>query len=112
MGNVAAQIPSDEIAGRVVRGVCGGGQLFALAAEEDHQIGDATVVDVRVGVEEHPANMVGVGPEIGFHVFVDFLLKIDSHGAVDADDFVGADSGVGGNVATGVRNAYVGGVMS
>src|SRR6266513_5841768 len=53
--------------------------------------------------------MVRVGPKIGFHVFVNFFLQVYAEGAVGADYFVGADTGVGGNIAARIGDADVGG---
>ena len=70
------------------------------------------MVDVCVRVGESPASLIGIGRKIRLHVFVDFLLKVNPHGAINADDFVGAHSGVGRNIAVGVRNADVCGIVA
>jgi hypothetical protein len=38
---------------------------------------------------------------------VDFFLQVDSHGSINADDFVGADAGACGDVAVGVVDVSV-----
>jgi hypothetical protein len=68
------------------------------------------MIEVGVGVEELPAKMIGIAPEISLHV-VNFFLAVDADGAVDADDFVGTDTGIGGDVAVGIGNAHVGGFV-
>src|SRR5215470_12974053 len=70
------------------------------------------MIDVGVGMEELPADVVGVAPEIGLHILVNFLLKVDTNHAIDADDFVGTDAGAGWNVAVGIGNADVGGFVA
>lgn len=110
--DVAAEIPSDEFAGKVVGVVGGNGERLAFAREKDLKIRDAAMVDVGVGVSEHPAALIGVGGEIFGHVFVDFFLKVDAEGAVGADDLVGTDTGVGGDVAVGVGDFDVGRVVA
>lgn len=97
------------MAGSVVFTFVGDGELLAFAGKEDHQVGDAAMVDVGIGAELHPAEMIRVDPKISFHVFVNFFLQIDAEGAVGADYFVGADAGVGGNIAAGIGDADVGG---
>jgi hypothetical protein len=52
VGNVSAQVPSDEVAGRVVSRARSDRQRFSLALEKDHQIRNAAVVYVGVGMSE------------------------------------------------------------
>ena len=70
------------------------------------------MVDVCVRVGEPPTGVIRIGRKIRLHVFVDFLLKVNPHGAINADDFVGAHSGVGRNIAVGVRNANIRGIVA
>jgi len=61
---------------------------------------------VNIGVRTSlPAVRVFI--EVPSHVFVNFLLKIDSRCAVDSNDFVRADSGIWRYIACGIRDAYV-----
>ena len=53
-----------------------------------------------------------VQSEVTLHVLVNFFLKIDADGAVSANDLVGADASARSNVAAGVRDADVGGVVT
>jgi hypothetical protein len=46
------------------------------------------------------------------NVFMNFLLEIDAHGAVNADNFVGADTCFWGNVAARVRDFHVCGIVT
>src|SRR5579859_7328471 len=65
------------------------------------------MIDVGVGVSEHPAALIGIGGKIILHVFVDFFLQVDAKGAVGANHFVGADACAGGDVAVGIGNSDV-----
>jgi hypothetical protein len=60
----SAQVPGDEVARRIIFAAVGDGQCFALALEKDHQIRNAAMVDIRVGMDEKPAPLVGVRGEI------------------------------------------------
>lgn len=70
------------------------------------------MIDICVGAYGHPAQVIRIHPEIRLHVLVDFSLEVDAHSAIDADDFVGTDAGVGGNIATGIGNTNVGGIVT
>jgi hypothetical protein len=41
-----------------------------------------------------------------------FLLKIDSHSAVGANDLVGTNSCVGAHIAARIRNANISGIVT
>jgi len=107
VGNVAAEIPGDEFARFVVGTVCSDRQRFSVAREKDLQVRHAAVVDVGIRAGQHPTALVGIGGEISQHVLVDFFLQVDAEGAIGAYDFVGADAGVGGNIAIGIGNSDV-----
>jgi len=59
-----------------------------------------------------PAPFVGIRCEVLDHVLVNFLLQVDPDGSVSADDFVRADSSVGGDVAAGIGDANVSAVIA
>jgi hypothetical protein len=86
----------------------GDGQGFPLALEEHHQIRNATVVDIRVGMRQRPAPLVGVRRGVLQHVFVDLFLQIDAHGAVTPNNFIRGNAGVGRNVPAGIRDSNIG----
>jgi hypothetical protein len=77
--------------------------------EEDHQIWDAAVVDISVGMAEQPASLVRIRREILLHVFVNFFLQVDAYSAVAANDLVGANAGVRRNVPARIRNSDISG---
>jgi hypothetical protein len=65
------------------------------------------VVDVCIGAELHPAHVIGIFPEVGLHVLVDFFLQIHAKSAIGADDFVGAHAGIWRNIPIGITNPDV-----
>jgi hypothetical protein len=70
------------------------------------------MIDVGVGMGESPPALIGIGREILQHVFVNFLLQVDSDGAIGTNDFIRANPGIRGHVPTRVRNAHVGRYVS
>jgi hypothetical protein len=100
----------DEVTGEVVGFVGAGGEGVALAIEVGAEVGDAAVVDVGVGFGEVP--LLGIFGEVAGHVFVEELLEVLVEGGTEgADDDVGADAAVEGDVAVGVGDFGVGGVV-
>src|SRR4029077_14387926 len=87
-------------------------KLFSFTLEESHQIGDATVVNIRVRVRKKPSPLIRVGREIVQHILVNFFLQIDTDGAVCADNFIGADTCIGRDVPVWVGNPDVGGIVT
>src|SRR6266568_5911165 len=65
------------------------------------------MVDVGVGMGKEPATLLWIGRKTLLHVLVDFLLEVDSNGAVGTDDLISANASFFGNVAAGIRNADV-----
>ena len=102
--NVSTQIPSDKITRNVVSDIGGRGEIFSLSTEEHHQVSNAPMIDVGVGMEELPSKVIRVTPEIGLHVLVNFFLQIDADGAINSNDLVVANTGVCGHVAVGIRD--------
>src|ERR1700731_4614621 len=108
VGSATTQIPSAQVAWCVIsRSICHG-QCFSLALEENHQIRNPTMVDVRVRMGEQPAPLVRICRKIPLHVLVNLLLQIDPDGTVAANNFIRANARVGGNVPAGVRNSDIG----
>ena len=56
--------------------------------------------------------MIWIIGKIRLHVFVDFFLQINADSAIDADDLVSADAGVCGNVAIGIGDVNVLGIIA
>lgn len=48
-----------------------------------------------------------IGREVLRHIFVDCLLKVDTDGPIRANNLIGADTGVGGNVSAWVGDPVV-----
>jgi hypothetical protein len=104
------QVPRDDVAGRVVFRVLRDGERLPVAAEEDLEVRDAAVIDVAVGAARAPlARIVRPG---ALHVLVHQLLQVHAGGTVDAHDLVGADPGVGRDVAAGIRDGDVLGLVA
>ena len=110
--DISAKIPRDKIARQITITNCRCCQSFTFATEEDHQVRDAAVIDVCVWVKQSPAKVIRIACEIRLHVFVNFFLQVDADGAIDANDLVGADTGVGGNVSMGIRYTNVGRIVA
>lgn len=88
----------------------GEGEFEVTAFEEGAEVGDAAVVDVAVRAGEAPVFRVGL--EVGVHVLVDPLLEVaDFCVAEGADDDIGADAFFAREVAIGVGEADVGGIV-
>ena len=55
--------------------------------------------------------MIRIACEIRLHVLVNFFLQVDADGAIDPNDFVGANTGAGGDVSIGIRYTNVGRIV-
>jgi len=107
MRHTSAQVPSDEIAGGIVCCSIRNRESLSLALKEDHEIRHAAVVNVGIGMIETPAFLVRVSGEVPYHVFMDFLLQVNTQCTVGPDDLVGTDSGVCRDITVGVRNPNI-----
>jgi len=105
VGYVATKIPRYDVAGQIVLRAGRNRQRSSLALEEDHQVGHAAVINVRVRVSHAP--LARIFGEVPNHVFVNLLLQIDSHGSINTDDFVGTNAGARGHIAVGVVDANI-----
>jgi len=59
------------------------------------------------GLARSQRTLAGIRREVVHHVFVNFLLQVDSQSAVGTKDFVVADTGVRGHVTAGIRNVHI-----
>src|SRR5215831_7133389 len=50
MNGAVGQVPGDQVARQVIFGLRSDREFLALAAEKDHQVGYAAVVDVAIGM--------------------------------------------------------------
>ncbi len=50
---------------------------------------------------------VGINREISLHVFVNFLLQVDTHGPVNSNHLIGAYAGVRGNITAWIWDTDV-----
>ncbi len=115
MRDSSSEIPGDQVAGMVIGCGVGKRKRLAVPAEKDHQIRNAAMIDVGIGrgiccaVGVIP--FAGIGGEMRGHILVNFFLQVDPDSSVGSDDLVGANASAGGNVATGVGNAHIGGIV-
>src|SRR5258707_432234 len=63
-----------------------------------------------LGIRQTP--VIGIGREILRHIVMHFLLKIDTYGAVNANDLVGADACIGWDVAAVGRDGHISWVVT
>jgi hypothetical protein len=56
---------------------------------------------------EPPASLMRVQSKVLQHVFVDLFLQLHSRRSVGADDRVGAEAGVGGDVSARIRDPNI-----
>jgi hypothetical protein len=110
--HAAAQVPCDQIAGRIIVRAVGNRERFSLAAEKYRQIRDAAMVNILIRMLLPPLPVVRISAPVLHDVLVDLFLQINTDSAVGANNFVRADSGIGGNVSSRIRNAYVRGVVA
>lgn len=68
---------------------------------------------INVGVRTTaPSRIMRICRAVTQHVFVNQFLKIHAHGAINADDLVGAYAGIGGHVSVGVMDADIRGIVA
>src|SRR5258708_36811542 len=94
----AGETPGHDVAGLEVSV-----DFLAAAGEERHQVGHATVIDIRVGPAQTPHPRICA--EAAAHVFVYLALQVDAGGTEGANDDVGADAPVGREVAAWVTRS-------
>ena len=110
--HIPAKIPGDQIARRVIIRTGTNRQRLSLAAEKRHQVWNSPVIDIRIGARKAPQTPARIGLKIPEHVLMHLFLKVDSHDAIRTNDFIGADTGIGGHIPTGIRNAHVRSVVA
>ena len=69
-----SQIPGYKVPRGIVLNMVAGSEALALAAEENHEIGDSSMIDVRICACEEPSPIARIGGEITYHIFVNFFL--------------------------------------
>src|SRR5580704_18430574 len=61
--HASSEMPSDEIARRIISAVRSYGHRFSLAAEKHHQIRDSPVVNIGIGTVLHPLPLPRIEPK-------------------------------------------------
>ncbi len=104
------QVPADA-AGQDVTGLpVVVGNFVTMTSEPFFNIRYAAMINVSIGTAQAPD--LGVGTEIGCHVFVNRLLEIKREGiAVSADDNIGADAATPRNIAAGIAELNIGWIV-
>jgi hypothetical protein len=118
VGIAGVEAPREDVADGEFAGesvACGGSssspELGFCTEPVGFEIENATVVDVGVGMGCAPG--VWIGGEVAQHVFVDEALEVEAESvATGSDDDVGANAGGSGDVAVGVGEVGVGGVVA
>src|SRR5215469_17257913 len=82
-------------------------ESLSLTCKEDHEIRHAAVVDIGIGMIEAPPFLAGIGCEVLQHVLMDFLLQVNTCGAIGADNLVRANAGICRNIPVRVRNPNI-----
>ena len=67
---------------------------------------------VNIGVRAAIISEARIGSAVLLHVLVNEFLQIDADRAIDADNFVGAHAGFGGDVSIGIGDVDVGGFVA
>lgn len=106
----AANHAGEDITRLPVLRVSADRQIGTLSFPEAAQVGHTAMVDIAIGAGQAPD--FGVGREIGCHVFMHQLLKVGAECIAEcADHHICADASFAGNVAAGVIEPTVGGII-
>ena len=110
VGKIGRNGAGDEIAGKVVGGFLGDGLGEVATFEVGLQIWDAAVIDASVGLTQAP--VFGILRKVRAHVLMnEFLEVLVQGGSEGPDDDVGADAAFFRNIAAGILETHVGGVV-
>ncbi len=110
MGQAASQIPGDNIARTIARGILTRRQRPALALEPGHQVWHAAMINIAVGPAKPP--VLGIQAKVSAHVLMHRLLQIQALLAQRADHHIGAHAGIERDIAIGVTQAAVSRVIT
>jgi len=112
MRHASAQIPSDQVAGRVIVAAIGNWERLSFAAGKDRQVWSAAAVYIGIRMALTPPAIVRICAPVRHDIFVDFLLQIDPNRPIGANYFVRANAGVGRDISIWIGNPSVGGVVA
>ncbi len=70
------------------------------------------MINIGVSMREEPSALIWISRKIVQHILVNLFLQINPDCPVCANDFIGANAGIGRNVPVWVRNADVSRVIS
>jgi hypothetical protein len=83
------------------------GRALPLRFKKHNQVRDSPWVDIVVGHRLTPIPLARIESEVLRDVLVDFFLKINTNGAVGADDFICANARVRWYVAVRIRQPHI-----
>jgi hypothetical protein len=106
---IACNYPGDEITSNIVLRLGRDGENDAFAREENLEIQNPPMVDVRVGPTQTP--VVRKRLEMGPHFFVDILLEIDTEFTIGPYDEIRAHANAARDVTVGVRDGAIASVI-
>ena len=110
--HASAQIPNNQIAGRIIVGAVGNWKRFSFAAEKNRQIGNATMVNIGIRMCLFPSAVVTIGAPVMHDVLVNFLLQIDSHRPIGTNNFIRANARIGRDISAWIGNSDVRGIVA
>lgn len=109
VGDSAAQVPANDVAGTIIGGFVGNGQRRAFPPEEGHQIGHPAMVDIRIRALQSP--LLRIEAEICFHIKMYLFLQVDAEFPIGANDHVRAHAFVGRHIAIGIAYLKISGII-
>jgi hypothetical protein len=109
MEDTLSEIPGDKVSRIVVLRVFRDFNGPTVSLEKLHQVRNPSVVDIRIRRLHAP--LPGIMRKIGFHVFVDELLKIDIELPKRSDEDVCATTGLNRDVSSWVFQSHVRGIV-
>ncbi len=101
--------PANHVSGLIVA-VLANGQGRSTARKKMFEVGDSTMVDIRIGCFKSPA--IGVVVKREGHVFVDPLLEIYAKSPIGTHDYIATHATVAGYIAARIVQGLVRAVIA
>ena len=95
-----AKLPGHDISGQVIGAIIGDRVRLPLAIEVGREVQDPAMIDVGIRSLRAPFFWILVPREL--HVFVNFLLQINTRLAKSANHHIRADAGIVRDIAIGI----------
>src|SRR5262245_31953396 len=103
------QAPGDNVPGFVVGGHRRDGQTLTVPCEENAQVENPPVIDIRIGLHQSPSTRIGA--ESLTHVLIDEKLQVYPYRPVSPHDDIGAHSPVHRHIAAWKWNGSIGRIV-